>query len=214
MKISKELLQRYQLGQCSPEEEHAVRVWLESESWEGQEFESSLVEDQIGEELWQTIAPGDKRIGKSFDIPNKLNRGWRATRIWTTVAALLVLSLGLTWHFHAKNKDYSFELNNTQSGLKWMRKSCFDLALSENSSTNINMKSGLLMLSGEMMLKPKCDLVLSDRQNNISFDFKEGEVYFVSRDPDTNKLIVLRQAEIFFLPPIIQRQLKKQFHIT
>jgi len=214
MKITKELLQQYELGQCSPEEERAVRLWLDSDSWEDEVFDESLVKDSLGREIWSKISPPDV-VSTKILLPQVSEGGfWVCIRPWFSVAALLILSIGLSWFFYANKQDYHFESKNTDAGLKWMRKNCFDLALSENSSANINLRSGNLLLSGGMILKPKCDMVLHDRQNNIALDFREGEIYFISRDPDTSRLIVLRRSELSFLPPIIQRQLKKQFHIT
>ncbi len=210
MKISKQLLQRYELGQCSPEEEHIVCQWLDSESWEEEAFDDTHVKDGVGTELWNNIAPHVDQP-KEFIVPQ---RRWQPAQRWLSVAALLILTLGLTWQFYSKNQDDHVELNNTEAGLKWIREDSFDLALRENSFVNNDLRSDNLLLSGGMMLKPKRNLVLHDRENDMSFDFKEGEVYFISRDPDTSRLIILRQSEILFLPPIIQRQLKQQFHIS
>ena len=210
MKISKQLLQRYELGQCSPEEEDVVRQWLDSENWEEEAFDDKHVPDGVRTELWNNIAPHIDQPKEFIARP----RRWQSLQRWLSIAALLVLAIGLTWHFFSKNQGDHIVLNNTEVGVRWMCEDSFDLALRENSSVNINLRSDNLMLTGSMMLKPKRNLVLHDQQNDMSFDFKKGEVYFISRDPDTSRLIIFRQSEILFLPPIIQRQLKQQFHIS
>lgn len=213
MKISKELLQRYELGQCSPEEEHVVRQWLDSNDWEDDSYEDIQVNDEVGKDMWSNITSHiEHTVEPSIPLIQK-RRGTNTLR-WLSAAALLALFLGLSCFFYSRSQDHQIELTNMREGLMWMRKDCFDLALQENSSIKINLRSDNILLSGSMFLKPKCNLSLYDRENKMSFDFIEGETYYIAKDPDTNKLVVFRQSEILFLPPILQRHLKRQFPIS
>ncbi|ERJ61209.1 hypothetical protein [Sphingobacterium paucimobilis] len=214
MDINKALLEKYELGQCTDQELAAVRDWLDNEDW-GELDLKSEVDVTIKEDMWADIS-GSMDISDSPPLKQLRHKIFSIKRYWSAAAVVCILILtGVFYYSYKADEEFTvFQAANVESNVISFSKDYFDVALSANSEANIDFESGNISLIGNIMLAPKRDFVLQDERSNESFNFKRGEVYFVSEREGQKKLIILSKREIMFLPPVIQRRIKQQFHIS
>ncbi|WP_437920316.1 hypothetical protein [Sphingobacterium sp. LRF_L2] len=215
MKITKELLERYEEGLCADYERLAVQEWLESDSVEVYALDETIDAPKVKAELWDEIASYmDRPDLESVSLPQK--RKFFSIRKLTSVASVLIVCFGFAWYFYAPSEvsSESFIVKNTNPGLQQLTEQFFDLTLTQNSSANIDVEAGKILVSGDLIFMPKRDLLLRDEQHKENFSFKEGEVYYLSVDPNTSELIVWKETDVQFLPAILQKHIRKQFHLS
>lgn len=210
MDINKALLEKYELGLCTEQERLAVQEWLDNDSWD--DLEITAEDETVKTEIWSNLS---QHIGKGEE--NKVVTMPASRALWAgyAAAASVVLALGFfLWQQRWEEVQEDFYADNQHTPIAWCHEQNFDLLLSQNSSAHIDMKTGSISLSGNIMFKPKRDVTLHDVRNNQVFHFKQDQIYVLSEFPTENKFIVLQKDELPFLPPPIQRKLKKQFQIT
>ncbi|MBL1410763.1 hypothetical protein [Sphingobacterium faecale] len=214
MDISKSLLEKHELGQCNDEELATVQAWLNAEDWGDLDLKKD-VDETIKDGMWADIssAVATPSIVQTLISPPRIStikRYW-----WTAAAACFIMIIGGYHCFYQPRKDFTvFQAANAEPSVISFSKDHFDVMLSPNSEANIDFESGNISLTGNIMLRPKRDFVLQDGRSNRSFNFKQGEVYFVSEREEEKKLIILSKREMIFLPPVMQRRIKQQFHIS
>ncbi|RZF62695.1 FecR family protein [Sphingobacterium corticibacterium] len=113
MKVTPALLQKFHRGHCSPDEEEAVRKWLDADDI----FEDVLTEPtgqelRIGEELWQRLHAN--QLDDSTETPHDLGVAPRKHKpvkwlVYSMGAAALLMLCGLlviwnNWHGVANQK--------------------------------------------------------------------------------------------------------------
>ncbi|MFD2969451.1 hypothetical protein [Sphingobacterium bambusae] len=212
MEISKALLEKYELGQCTDQERDAVQKWLDNDRWEDEE--DMPEEDQaVKADIWANLT-----AHIANEAPSATPLVTKKRVLWPIYAAaaclLLVVAVSaVRLQFDASEKSL-FYADNKQHDVAWQHEQNFDLLLSKNSSAQIDLHAGSIALSGNIMFKPKRDFTLHDTRNNRVFHFKRNQVYVLSEHPSENKFLVFQKDEMAFLPPPIQRKLKKQFQIT
>ncbi|MDR2282318.1 MAG: hypothetical protein LBE37_03880 [Sphingobacterium sp.] len=214
MDISKALLEKYELGQCNDEELAAVRAWLDAEDWGDLDLEEDI-DETVKEELWADISSSVATPAITQPVVSN-PRISAIRRHWVSVAAACMIAImGGYYYFFQSTEDFAvFQASNVEPSVISFSKDHFDVVLSPNSEANIDFESGNISLTGNIMLRPKRDFVLQDGRSNQSFNFKQGEVYFVSEREEQKKLIILSKREMIFLPPVMQRRIKQQFHIS
>ncbi len=235
MKITKELLERYELGQCTEQEATAVSLWLDSTSLslDGDDEQEADIADDIIEdllieqEMWQHISAYMQESAAKSNIPERSENS-NAVKLaknndptvkfaaLIAIAASLLIILGMGWWFYptTASKEHFFNASNSDKAVMLWEEDSFEFTLSKNSSASINLQSGNMAISGDVLFSPKKDIKLYNKHNNTSLDFRQGEVYFISTDPDTSELIVYSKSQLEYLPPILRKHIRKQFHLT
>ncbi|WP_316818467.1 FecR family protein [Pedobacter nyackensis] len=110
MQITKELIERYHLGQCSPEEQYNVEQWLESD-----EVEMSFPEKT---DLAILQNKGWKRLSNRYQIlietmPARIVKLRNYRMIWQLAAcAVFLLGLATFYYIHTIGRN-NFPKNNT-----------------------------------------------------------------------------------------------------
>ncbi|WP_166336908.1 hypothetical protein [Sphingobacterium chungjuense] len=235
MKITKELLERYELGQCTEAEAAAVSLWLDSTSLsldDDDELETGIADDAmddllIEQEMWQHISAYMQEMADKSNTPErtennivfkpaKNNDPTVKFAAFIAIAASLLIILGMGWWFYptTADKEHFFNASNSDKAVMLWEEDSFEFTLSKNSSASINLQSGNMDVSGDVLFSPKKDFKLFDKHNNTSLDFRQGEVYFISTDPDTSELVVYSKSQLEYLPPILRKHIRKQFHLT
>ncbi|WP_437919458.1 hypothetical protein [Sphingobacterium sp. LRF_L2] len=211
MEISKALLEKYELGLCNDQEIAAVQKWLENDNWD--DFPTENASQDIKNEIWSDLS---NYISPKAEIA-KAKINWRKFLfpVYTSAACLIAFFLLKSlFTINQQSETEFFNKNDSHETLGWLHKKNFDLLLSENSSAQISLKNKSITLSGDIMFKPKQDFTLEDKKTKAIFHFKKGQVYVLSESQTEHKLIVFKENELAFLPPAIQRKLKKQFQIS
>ncbi len=244
LKINKELLERYELGQCTEQEQAIVKLWLDDEDLT---LDESLSRDDVSElkndltdaeqeatadlalkqDLWQNIsahmqhADADKQRVNILPSRPSANRAlrkapFRQAKTWLSVAAAAAVFLCLGWWtlVNRDNQSNNFNATNSEQTLMLWEEDGFELALSQNSSASINLQSENIAVSGDILFTPKRDFVLHDKHGETDFNFRQGQVYYISTNPNTSKLMVFSQQELQYLPPILRKHIRKQFNLT
>lgn len=244
LKINKELLERYELGQCTEQEQAIVKLWLDDEDLT---LDESLSRDDVSElkndltdaeqeatadlalkqDLWQNIsahmqhADADKQGANILPSRPSANRAlrkapFRQAKTWLSVAAAAAVFLCLGWWtlVNTDNQSNNFNATNSEQTLMLWEEDGFELALSQNSSASINLQSENIAVSGDILFTPKRDFVLHDKHGETDFNFRQGQVYYISTNPNTSKLMVFSQQELQYLPPILRKHIRKQFNLT
>ena len=212
MDISKALLEKYERGLCNDQERAAVQSWLDSDSWD--DFEEGNVKENVKEEIWSSLIE-QMEPQKTIPIQEKATQQRIHWSIYAAAASLLLfISFSYFLWPNATQHVENFYADNDQTSLTWRHEQNFDVLLSENSSAHIDLNTNSIALSGNIMFRPKRDFTLQDNRNNRVFHFKRNQTYVLSEYPNEHKFIVLQKDELAFLPPPIQRKLKKQFQIS
>ncbi len=220
MKITKELLERYELGQCTDQEQAFVSDWLANDLLDEVEFNTDDVdvveETHVKQAIWSDIASHiDQKNPSEKVVPAKKSKTlllWGNP--WMQSAAASLLFMGIAWFVYQSPSDVdyrSFSANNIHQKVMQWQEEKFDVSLSKNSSASIDFRSGNMAISGDILFTPKKNLILYDASNRAPIDFKEGEIYYISTDPDTSELMVFAKSDMEYLPPIIQKHIRKQF---
>jgi hypothetical protein len=225
MRISKELIEKYHDGLCSPLEKEAVENWLNGDAAdEAFEFPGGVNKEQTGSDIWNEIAgilPVEKQVGMSVSQPAR-----RA--VWRQAAAvLLVGAAGLTFFFlknRGVNSSNIIVVKNTSETInKDLEASEYTLSVGPNSNIEINNKSGVIDFCGAVMINPKKDLTLTiqgtcevDKPGNEKHFLKKGLTYIAlnyKSSSNPGEVLILDDGSLMGLPPLMKRQLMHQFNI-
>ncbi|TDS12914.1 hypothetical protein [Sphingobacterium paludis] len=244
LKISKELLERYELGQCTEQEQATVRLWMDADDLAldeslsvedlGVEQDNTTSANQsdakdrvVKQELWHNISAHMQRPSSAMETKKAWSsssvgyrelrkRSFRQAPTWLSIAAAAAVFLCIDWWTLSKSnsKSGNFNATNSEQSLMLWEEDGFALTLSQNSSASINLQSENITVSGDVLFTPKRDFVLHDKYGKTDFDFRQGQVYYISTNPNTSKLMVFSKRELQYLPPILQKHIRKQFNLT
>lgn len=225
MKVTTELIEKYNQGQCTASEIDAVEDWLLNDE-DADEIEiSKESETQLKAEIWDDI---------SEVLPSRTReRVWKLSPHhfrWVAVAAsvsiLFVVSATSLFTFN-KEKQNQVSLVTLRAEAPRIRQQKiltedFDIVLGDRSSASFNSDTGLIDFCGAIKISPKKDISLSfsdvcseDGSESKGVDFKKGQTYFAMnyKNQNSDQVVVMNENLIFELPPIIKNQLSDQFDI-
>jgi hypothetical protein len=233
MKVTAELIEKYHLGLCTEAEEAVVEKWLAEESISDIDKFSLDLSDEMKatckEEMWTEIS---EVLPVSVQAKNKPAGGkyWSPSfvRSAAAVLALVLLSSVAVW-WGQKNtfvQQVAVYHNDEKNVSEKFQAHGFNIELGPNSKANINAsayhQNGQIDFCGIIMINPLEDIELTlcteCRQRAVHREkvkFKKGETYIaVNYKFDTNsELIVVNERNIIDLPPVLQREIIKQFDI-
>ena len=225
MKVTTELIEKYNQGKCTPSEITAVESWLLSDE-EYDEINISLhSEIKLKMEMWNDISeilPSKAENNKAQIFHNRF--------LWAGVAATVSILLAVSVTFYTNlnsNTARQARLTNMaakvlRAGQQEIRTEDFNIVLGDKSNASFNSDKGLVDFCGAIKISPKKDIRLSfsdvcakDSSTSKGIDFKKGQTYFAInyRNQESDQVVVLNENLIFELPPIIKNQLSDQFDI-
>ena len=225
MRISKELIEKYHDGLCSPSEKEAVENWLYSDAVdEVFELPSEISKEQFSDDIWNEIAvilPEEKQEQVSVFSPARRS-------VWRQAAAvLLVGAAGMTFFF-LKNKGVNSSniivvKNTSETVNKDLEASEYTISVGPNSNVEINNKNGVIDFCGAVMINPKKDLTLTiqgtcevNKLSNEKHYLKKGLTYIAlnyKSSSNPGEVLILDDGSLMGLPPLMKRQLMHQFNI-
>ncbi|MNL38312.1 hypothetical protein D3C87_1605150 [compost metagenome] len=92
--------------------------------------------------------------------------------------------------------------------------SAYNISLGPNTSAKIDNNSGIVNLSGSLLISPKKDITLQFEGSEDNMVFKAGQTYIVLKGEDGNdKVIIINEKNIMDLPPVLQKQIINEFKI-
>ncbi|SEJ27716.1 hypothetical protein SAMN04487995_3916 [Dyadobacter koreensis] len=218
MEVSKELIEKYHSGKCSPEESAMVENWLLDDD---SEFETALPEnlnkEKVKAEMWDEIS--SSLPSANHKIVNS-RQGWLYFAAAASIVILLTVSI---FEFKPHNKKAVLSSANIPvSTNKEIHSSDYTISLAPESNASINSESGLIDFCGAILISPKKDILLSfndvcdnTKSNTGKMNFKKGETYIALNfgNKKDNELIVMDEKLLMGLPPMVKRQIMDQFNI-
>lgn len=223
MKVSKELIEKYHKGECTPEESAMVENWLLDDNTDIEIFlPAKLVKEEAKAEMWQEIASSlpSSRENKKLRFINLLE----INRFVLTAAASVLLLIGFSFLVLKNNEKESVitSVNNSLSENKEIHSRDYTISLGPESNARIDANTGLIDFCGTILISPKKDIDLTfkdicttTKRNTGKMNFKKGETYIALnyRNKKDNELIVMDEKLLMGLPPIVKRQIMDQFNI-
>jgi hypothetical protein len=243
MKIDKELLEKYHRNQCTAEESDAVEEWLFSEdSEEVLQLPATELKSVHKLEMWDEIAKilPAATLGTSghqtppaidntsaelntFSAQPKLLRPAKRTlkmAFWSgAIAASLVTGILVTavYRFNAKPASATevVDVNNTSpEKVRHFTSSGYTIAIGTNTSARIDNLTGVVDLSGSILISPKKDVKLSFDGSAEKVLFKKGQTYILLKGKDgKDKILIVDRKNLMDLPPVLQKQITHEFNI-
>lgn len=222
MKISKELIEKYHLGECAPQESKFVEEWLFSEETD-QELQLPVQENkaelkaQMWEEIQQVLPSGSPALKEEpvlmLTKPSKLI-------YWAKmIAAVLVLGFSslISYHLYYSPQDPLglVSVNNTSLlKVRHIDSRAYCISLAPESTARINYQTGSIDFSGSIIISPKKDIELSISGSEGKMTFKTGQTYIAMNGKSGyDRFILINQRNLMDLPPVLQKQLMNKFSI-
>lgn len=222
MKISRELIEKYHDGRCTPAEKAAVEDWLLSDEIEEEKLKLQAGEDKmtIRQEMWndiESVLPGKKKKIKVVYF----------NTIWKRVAAILVVGLtgaGVFYFNPFSGNSKVIVINNASETVnKDLTSSAYTISIGPKSNVEINNEKGSIDFCGAMLINPKHDIEFTiqgtcanDVELSEKMVLKKGLNYIAlnySTSTKANEVIILEEGSMMELPPLMKRQLMSQFDI-
>ncbi|WP_138476662.1 hypothetical protein [Dyadobacter bucti] len=221
MRISKELIEKYHNGDCTPQEIKEVEDWLfNDETDEELVLPAGADKFKIQDEMWEEIATvfPEKKQHRAilFFSP-----------FWRQAAAVLLLSaIGAAFFllkYPAGKTDIIVIKNSSETINKDLDENTYTISLGPKSNVEINNHTGSIDFCGAMMINTKQDIEFtikgtcaSPDQKNEKVTLKKGLNYIAlnySSSGKADEVIILEEGSLMGLPPLVQRQLMVQFNI-
>lgn len=223
MKISRELIEKYHQGQCTPDEITAVEAWLfDDETTQEPMMPLPAGENRfsIQQDMWQNIEnvlPPRKETSKAVFLGS----------YWRQAAAILLFFLTGVTVFFLSNRETEKAVivvkNTSETSNKDLHESAYSIFVGPKSNVEINTQTGRIDFCGAMMINPKHDIELTIQgicaqpdEKGEKMVLKKGQNYIALNYGNTasaNEVIILHQGSLTGLPPLMQRQLMMQFDI-
>lgn len=222
MKISKELIEKYHLGECTLQESKFVEEWLFSEETD-QELQLPVQENkaelrtQMWEEIQQIFPSGLNTVKEEPAVI--LNKSFNLMYWTKMIAAVFVIGLSLLtgYHLYYTPQDPSglISVNNTSLlKVRHIESRAYCISLAPESTAKINYQTGKIDFSGSIIISPKKDIELSIGGSEGKITFKTGQTYIAMNGKSGyDRFILINQRNLTDLPPVLQKQLMNKFSI-
>jgi len=221
MHVTRELIEKYHAGNCTPDEIKAVEDWLFSDEAEEQfMLPEGEIKEKIQDEIWNEINPATP-VSRSNYIFFRSRHFWRPA-----VAAAATLALGITL-FNIKYPAFNNEVivlkNASETINKDVNESRYTISLGPKSNIEINNNTGSIDFCGAVMINPKEDIEFTIQgtcsnptEQKETMTLRKGLNYIAlnySSHKNDSEMIILEEGSLMGLPPLVQRQLMSQFNI-
>ncbi|SDD76698.1 hypothetical protein [Niabella drilacis] len=221
MKVNADLLKRYHLNTCTPEEEQAVNEWLFNNETDPLILHSQERAQSARDDMWNEIAsilpeadtteppvqPAPKRSATVYAF-------WRGA----VAATLLLALLGAAYMYLRPAADPEQGLqafqNNSDSRVSHISAQTYNLAVGPETTALVDAQSGAIDLSGSILISPKKDMELHFEGSTQTIRLKKAQTYIILNSKSGNLgLIVVNEKNLINLPPGIQKKIIHQFGI-
>lgn len=222
MKISKELIEKYHLGECALQESKFVEEWLFSEETD-QELQLPVQENkaelktQMWEEIQQIFPSGLNTVKQEPAVI--LTKSFKLMHWAKMIAAVLIIGISslISYHLYYTPQDPLglISVNNTSLlKVRHIDSRAYCISLAPESTAKINYQTGNIDFSGSIIISPKKDIELSIGGSEGKMTFKTGQTYIAMNGKSGyDRFILINQRNLMDLPPVLQKQLMNKFSI-
>lgn len=217
MKVSKDLLERYHQGLCSPDEQKTVEQWLLDDD-DDSHFPDHLPDKNlVKEEIWQQVQ-SDTIMADPSDLSTIVRKKPKKT-YWAAAAAIVLLVTSLFVFRNGKGPDSTVVQSRKMKGLNT---ELFDIEFGNESRATFDRENEMVDFCGIIKITPKKSMKLSF--SNYCGNHEElkremhvtgGTTYFALdlKNNHHTELLVMNEDLLFELPPLLRNSLIKQFGI-
>ena len=224
MIVDQELIKRYHQNRCTPQEAAAVEDWLFSES-PAEQLDLPEDENKLDHKaaMWTALSATMYASQVHVKEPQKKRIQWPALSL-SIAASLLFVVVG-AYFFYSNSAlppaDHSLQAS---AGIE---ANGLHILLGDKSKASINTSStkslGSVDFCGMILINPKQDMELTLHAQCLSQstddskikNLKKGQRYiaFNYKFNSTNEVILVHENNLNSLPPVLQREIMKQFNI-
>ncbi len=214
MKVDANLLAKYHRNQCTPFERATVEDWLLNDSVDELAFHSEADKLLIKDDVWADInadLPQEELLVRPLNSASYYM--WKGAIAATLVIGLVAVAL---FAMQNKDKEVEFVAFNNPSTLKvnHVNSSEYSLAIGPETFADIDASSGVINLTGSILISPKRDITLKFDGAAQDINLKKGQTYIILNSKSgTHGLIVINEKNLINLPPVIQKKLIREFDI-
>ena len=223
MRVSKELIEKYHNGLCTPDEMTLVENWLLDDEADDfvplqDTFDKKIAKVEMWEEISGILPSSQKRF--SFGGIYLSKAKW--TNLATAACVLVVLTASLFVFKQNTQQAIITSVNHSLSDNKEIDARDYTISLGPESNARIDANSGLIDFCGTILISPKKDIFLSFKDvcttstsDTGKMTFKKGETYIALnyRNKKNSEVIVMEEKRLMGLPPAVKRQIMDQFNI-
>ena len=213
MEIDKELIEKYHLGNCTPEEEAFVNVWLANDEFDDTQLPDELHKAKDKQKMWSEIASFIEEEQLSKSKTSKLTIGFISK---IAASLFLILTVGLAYYYLNTKEEQQLVAfdNSTGTKVKYIDSGSYSIVMGPKSNGKIDLNNSLIDFCGSILLSPKKDIVLTLQGYHDKIKLKTGQTYIVlSNTCPSSKPIVVNEKDIVHLPPVLQKHLMTHFSI-
>lgn len=227
MEVNNRLIEKYHLDLCSSEERKAVEEWLLNDKMDDFIFLSSEEKQAEKEQIWQAIAevlPIQPEVAKEVSIVRYFSPVLVAGIAAATVGVLI--SVGFLLLNRQTPGNSITATNNDVLKNELIQTSELNITLGPKSNANINTSNfytnGNINFCGIIRIESKEDMELTLNANCVNTSsngekivFKKGQTYIAVNYhfKKDNELIIVNEKNLFNLPPVLQKEIIRQFNI-
>lgn len=216
MKVDANLLEKYHSNLCTPEERAAVEDWLLSSEVDELEFHSEKDKSLIKQSIWEDVSSAilAKETPKLKTLKPASYYMWKGA----IAATLFIAALGSAFYYFTRNNEKAVEFvafhNRSALKVNHISSKEYSLAIGTETFAEINEHSGVIDLTGSILISPKKDMELKFDGAESKISLKKGQSYIILNSKSGNHgLIVVNERNLISLPPVIQKKLIQEFDI-
>jgi len=214
MSVNKELLEKYHSGTCSAEEKQQVEAWLFNT--EVDDLKLSAKDKSIYKaEMWTEIETSLPQSEQHIISKSNVYFMWKGAIAASFFIAILGILSYFTFFKESKAINASLYLNNSSDvNVKHVNSAEYDVSVGPNTNAKINNLSGVIDLSGSILISPKEDVNLVFKGTTKKVTLKKAQTYIILKGENGTKgIIVISERNLLDLPPVMQKQITSQFGI-
>jgi len=216
MEITKRLIEKYHLGECTPEEQTHVEAWLLNDDFKVPALPPEIDKEEEIAKIWNALEDELFAEEKPKALPLSPKRQWISSRKGSLAIAcsLLIFFCSAVYLIIYKNNAVgSFALDNLSSTMpKAIDTRNYFVSVSPKTSAEINLDTGFAHISGSLLLQPKDDMQLAFNGHPEKINLINGNTYIVIGNED-DKPFIMNKKDLLHLPPIILQQIFSQLSI-
>jgi len=229
MIIDQELIERYHRNQCTAQEAAAVEDWLFAESAGGETVSLPEGENKADHKaaMWNAIATHMHVHAAEGKVQRK--KTYKPSVLSMSMAASLLLFMVGSYFYLYQTMDQSSAIaaqDHSSFSNTNIKSNGLHILLGDKSKANINPSSdealGNVDFCGMILIDPEKDMTLTLNAHCVSpsedskiQNLKKGQRYiaFNYKFNSANEVILINERNLTNLPPVLQREIMKQFHI-
>jgi len=225
MKVTTELIEKFNRKECSASEISAIEQWLLNDDYEDEVEISEESEKQIKAEIWDEVSEVLPSKNKEC-VLNLFQQNFKWIAAAASVSILLVISVVLLYSFDINKQGESALIKTPTKQLGQQKQEIwnkdFNIVLGDKSKASFDSDKRLVDFCGVIKISPKKDISLSfndicsgDKPSSKGIEFKKGETYFALnyKNQESDQLVIMNENLIFELPPLLKYELSDQFDI-